>query len=266
MAERARVPGSLRAVECERGGGVLRFARSELRVVVTTIGAVFWGWDGAGPEPSEVLAGPGPEPDPRAVLEPDKLGGRRVVAERVTVVVSRDGAVEVRTPGGVSLRRDPPPRWWETGSGGGGRWMQRSEVPADARFFAPGARAGGPLLRDGTYRFGGSAPGGRPAPGDEPCAVATAAQVVVAGAGTHLAFHDARGDGVMTLREGVEGAGSGHDRRGSSVLRMAGGPLRCWVIVGTPARVAAGWESLTGTPALPATWGTRRPVPGAGPR
>lgn len=99
-AERARVPGLVRDVEPGPGGGVVRFARSELRILVAVNGAVFWGWDGVGPEPSYALADPCPEPDPRAWLEPDTEGGWRVVAERVTVVVSRHGAVEVLTPEG----------------------------------------------------------------------------------------------------------------------------------------------------------------------
>ncbi len=35
---------------------------------------------------------------------------------------------------------------------------------------------------------------------------------------------------------------------------MDGGPLRCWVVVGTPARVLHAWASLTGAPALPPAW------------
>ena len=56
------------------------------------------------------------------------------------------------------------------------------------------------------------------------------------------------------LREGEEGAGSGHDRPGACEVRMDGGPLRCWVMVGTPARVLLAWASLTGAPALPPAW------------
>lgn len=155
-AERARVPGLMQDVEPGPGGGVVRFSRSELRIVVAANGAVFWGWDGAEPEPSYALAGRCPEPDPRAVLEPDKDGGWRVVAERATVVVSRHGAVEVRTPGGVTLRRDLPPRWWEPVSGGEARWMQRSEVAADARFFGLGDGRRG--LGCGTERTGCGTP------------------------------------------------------------------------------------------------------------
>lgn len=253
-AERARVPGPVRDAEPGPGGGVIRFSRSELRITVAVNGAVFWGWDGAAPEPSYALAGRCPEPDPRAVLEPDKDGGWRVVAERVTVAVSRHGAVEVRTPGGVTLRRDLPPRWWEPVGGGTARWMQRSEVAADARFFGLGGRASGPRLRDGTYRLWNTDPGRAFAPGDDPLYITMPMQLVVADAATHLVFHDTSWDGTVTLREGEEGAGSGHDRAGASELRMDGGPLRCWVIVGTPARVLHAWVSLTGAPALPPAW------------
>ncbi|WP_338776326.1 TIM-barrel domain-containing protein [Streptomyces sp. DG1A-41] len=253
-AERARVPGPVREVEPGPGGGVVRFSRSELRILVAVNGAVFWGWDGAEPEPSYALAGRCPEADPRAVLEPDKDGGWRVVAERVTVVVSRHGAVEVRTPGGVTLRRDLPPRWWEPVAGGPARWMQRSEVAADARFFGLGGRASGPRLPDGTYRLWNTDPGYAFAPGDDPLYITMPVQMVVSDGGTHLAFHDSSWDGTVTLLEGEEGAGSGHDRAGTSELRMDGGPLRCWVMVGTPARVLLAWASLTGAPALPPAW------------
>lgn len=194
--ERARVPGEAEGAEPQPGGGVIRFARSSLRVRVAAGGAVFCGWDGAAPEPSYALAGC-PQADARAVLEPDTEGGWRVVSERVTVVVSRHGAVEVRTPGGVLLRRELPPRWWDRTDPGGGaapgadaagpegggadadpagpgdggagtegrsRWVQRSEVAADARFFGLGGRAAGPRLRDGSYRLWNTAPGGRAAP------------------------------------------------------------------------------------------------------
>ncbi|MYX98347.1 glycosyl hydrolase [Streptomyces sp. SID486] len=244
----------MQGVEPGPGGGLIRFGRSELRIVVAVNGAVFWGWDGAGPQPSYALAGGGPEPDPRAVLEPDKDGGWRVVAERVTVVVSRHGAVQVCTPGGVVLRRELPPRWWEPVGGGAARWMQRSEVAADARFFGLGGRAGGPRLRDGVYRLWNADAGRASGAGDDPLYLTMPVQLVVADAGTHLVFHDTTWDGSVVLREGAEGAGSGHDRAGHCEVRMDGGPLRCWVMVGTPARVLHTWASLAGAPALPPAW------------
>ncbi|MEV7089274.1 glycoside hydrolase family 31 protein [Streptomyces sp. NPDC093085] len=252
--ERARVPGPLLGTEPLPGGGIVRFARAELRVCVLVGGAVFWGWDGAEPGPSYGVDGAAPEPDPRAGFEPDKDGGRRVVTERVTVGVTRHGGVEVRTPGGVVLRRELPPRWWEPVAGGGARWVQRSEVAADARFFGLGGRASGPRLRNGTYRLWNTDPGGGFGPGDDPLYVTMPVQLVVADAGTHLAFHDNSWDGRVTLREGEEGAGSGHDRPGTSELRMDGGPLRCWVVTGTPARVLHGWTALSGAPVAPPSW------------
>ncbi|MFD4126760.1 glycoside hydrolase family 31 protein [Streptomyces globisporus] len=253
-AERARVPGAAAGAEPGPGGGVVRFARSELRIRVSVGGAVFWAWDGAEPLPSYAVAGEAPAPDERAVLEPGKDGGWQVVAERLTVVVSRTGAVELRTPGGVLLRRELPPRWWEPVGGGPVRWVQRSEVPADARFFGLGGRAGGPRLRDGVYGLWNTDPGGRFGPGDDPLYLTMPVQMVVSDAGTHLAFHDNSWAGRVVLREGEEGAGSGHDRPGACEVRMEGGPLRCWVVVGTPARVLQGWTALTGASALPPSW------------
>ncbi|MFE9258298.1 TIM-barrel domain-containing protein [Streptomyces sp. NPDC006879] len=261
-AERARVPGQLRDVEAAPGGGVIRFARSELRILVTVGGAVFWSWDGAAPLPSYALggtwsgtgSGDGPQADPRASLEPDTEGGWRVVSERALVTVSRHGAVELRTPGGALLRREAPPRWWEPVGGGQARWVQRSEVPADARFFGLGGRAGGPRLPDGTYRLWNTDPRGAFGPGSDPLYITMPVQLVVADAGTHLVFHDNSWDGRVVLREGEEGAGSGPDRPGTSELRMDGGPLRCWVLVGTPARVLLGWAGLTGAAAVPPNW------------
>ncbi|MGW8376115.1 glycoside hydrolase family 31 protein [Streptomyces sp. ODS28] len=254
-AERARTPGLACGAEQRPGGGVIRFERSSLWVRVATGGGVFLGWDGAGPEPSYALAGACPAPDTRAGLEPDKDGGWRVVSERVLVQVSRHGAVEVCTPGGVLLRRDLPPRWWETadGTGGEARWMVRSEVAADARFFGLGGRPGGPRLREGCYRLWNTDPGAF-GPGDGPLYVTVPVQMVVADAGTHLVFHDNPWDARVSLREGVEGHGSGHDRPGRCEVRFGGGPLRYWVLTGAPARVLYGWAALTGAPALPPRW------------
>ncbi|MGP3953053.1 glycoside hydrolase family 31 protein [Streptomyces sp. 7N604] len=256
--ERARVPGLAQGADPQPGGGVVRFARSSLRVRVAAGGAVFCGWDGAEPEPSYALARGCPGADTRAMLEPDKDGGWRVVSERVTVAVSRHGAVEIRTPGGVVLRRDLPPRWWDPvdeAGGGGSRWVQRSEVAADARFFGLGGRAAGPRLRDGSYRLWNTDPGGGGfGPGDDPLYICMPVLLVVADGGTHLVFHDNSWDGRVQLREGEEGAGSGHDRPGACELRLDGGPLRSWTVVGGPARVLRGWTSLTGAPALPPRW------------
>lgn len=62
----------------------------------------------------------------------------------------------------------------------------------------------------------------------------------------------------MTVREGEEGAGSGHDRPGSVEWRMDGGPLRSWVLVGGPARVLDGFARLTGRASLPPVWALGR--------
>ncbi|MDF3293984.1 glycoside hydrolase family 31 protein [Streptomyces silvisoli] len=251
-AERARVPGAAYSAEPLPGGGVVRFAQSSLRVRVAVGGAVFCGWDGAAPEPSYALAGECPEADTRAVLEPDK-DGWRVVSERITVVVFRHGAVEFRTPGGVPLRRELPPRWWD-GSGRVSRWVQRARTPADAVVFGLGGRASGPRLATGAYRLWNTDPCAPFGPGDDPLYITMPVQFVVADGGCHLVFHDNTWDGWVCLRDGEEGAGSGHDQPGGCEVRFEGGPLRYWVMAGSPGRVLGTWTALTGRPALPPRW------------
>ena len=244
--ERARVPGEAEGAEPAPGGGLVRFARASLRVEVVVGGAVFVGWDGAAAEPSYALAGAPPPPDVRAFLEPDKDGGWRVVSERALVTVSRLGAVEVRTPGGALLRRELPPRWWESEGPGAERWDQRAELAPDARLFGLGAR-GGPGLADGVHRLWNEVRG--------PCGALTMpVQFAVADAGAHLVFHDNQFAGELSVRHGVEGLGSGLDRPGRCEVRMSGGPVRYWVVAGAPARVLRGWTLLTGAPAAPPAW------------
>ena len=264
--ERARVPGPVRGADPRPGGGTVYFARSSLEVRVALGGAVFCGWDGAAPVPSHVLASVAPPPDTRTTLEPDTDGGWRVVSERVTVAISRTGAVELRTPGGLLLRRDLPPRWWdpvgreedaERGGpgtpGAGGRWVQRSQLPPDARVFGLGVRGPVALRRTGDHRLG--APSGettRFGGGATPARMPL--HLVVADAGTHLVFHDTSWDGAVTFWEGEEGEGSGHDRPGRCRVRFDGGPVRYWLLPGPPSRALHLWTVLTGAPALPPRW------------
>ena len=230
--------------------------RSELRVRVTVGGAVFWGWDGAGPTPSYAVVGGGPEPDPRAVLEPDT--GRRLAGG---VGAGDGGGVPARGGGGAHPGRGgAAPGAAAALVGAGARRGPGRVGAADARWrrtrgssgWAGGRRGRG--CGTATYRLWNTDPRGGFGPGDDPLYITMPVQLVVADAGTHLVFHDNSWDGRVTLREGEEGAGSGRDRPGTSELRMDGGPLRCWVLVGTPARVLQGWAALTGAAAVPPAW------------
>ncbi|MGD9486185.1 hypothetical protein WDH52_23585 [Streptomyces sp. TRM70308] len=216
---RVRAPGAVVGAEPEPGGGRVRFERSVLRVRVAAGGAVFLGWDGAEPGAGGGLR----EPDARATLEPDTEHGWRLVSQRVLVVVTRRGEVRLRTPGGVLLRQDAPPLWWEREAGGQGPWLLRSRLAADARVLD----AEGGAVHDGA---------------------AGRVQLVLASAGAHLVGHEGPVTGRLTVRAGAAGAGSGHDRPGRAELRMAGGAPCYWLLVGSPDRVLREWAALEGRP------------------
>ena len=207
--ERARTPGAVTGAEPEPGGGVVRFTRSVLRVRVAVGGAVFCGWDGAGPEPSYALAGGCPGAGSAGGAGAGQGRGWRVVSERVTVRISGRARWSFRTPGGLLLRSGAPPRWREPvgpADGRAARWEQRARLPADARVFGLGGRAAGPLLR-GRQRTGCGTPipAARFGPGDDPLYITMPVQLVVADAGCHLVFHDNTWDGEVTLRDGRGG-------------------------------------------------------------
>ncbi|MFD5624384.1 hypothetical protein ACFWJF_38935, partial [Streptomyces yangpuensis] len=260
-AERARVPGLLVGTEPRPGGGVLRFARSELVVRVMAGGVVFWAWDGAGATPSYAVVGSGPEPDLRAVLEPDTGGGWRVVSERVTVAVSRYGALEVRTPGGTVLRRESPPRWWEPVSLAGeaaegvGSAGSRPAGAAAARSGGAGTGTGGP---DGTV-----APSGRAWASAESGSAGTDSGDP--GAGSGRAAAGSGGTGTGSGRTGAESGGAG---TGSGGMGAGSGGMGTGIRGGEAGSAAAeagpgGTGAGSGRAASPGPGGGATGLPGA---
>ena len=198
-----------------------------------------------------------PEPDPRATLEARQgrrlAGGVRagdgggLAARRGRGAYARRGGA---APGSaaalVGSRSDGgPARWTVAVRGGGGRTV--------LRLWAVGPRGPG----CGTGRTGcGTRIRARPfGPRDDPLYITMPVQLVVADAGTHLVFHDDSWDGRVVLREGEEGAGSGHDRPGTA--RAAHG-RRSAALLGGGGDTGAGVARLDvadgSSRALPPSW------------
>ncbi|MFD2081992.1 alpha-glucosidase [Actinopolymorpha cephalotaxi] len=243
-----RVPGRLTGAEPVAGGARFTFAPTQgmdddltLEVRFLAAGGVFVGWDGARPTPSYALAdfGSGQAPaasqDTTLAREGDDW---KVGTGELSVTVHPAGGLTFRSGGdghAPPLRQDLPPRW------DGSAWTHRSTLDSDAAVLGLGGRSAPLDRRGGTYRLWNSDPGGTYTLGDDPLSLSIPVHLVVADAGTHLAFHDTSFDGTVEVGEQV-------------VTRLSDGPLRYYVFPGPPARALDAYTALTGRPALPPRW------------
>lgn len=262
-------PGRLTRVEEIPGGarfwftvaGASSASTEDLSLEVRLLkgGGVFVGWDGATSAPSYALGVFGtdgtavpvnaqpvnPEPaNPELALESQLGRDGDVWSVRVpglVVTVDQEGVLTFRTESGPhgessrAVRLDRPPRWEGT------TWTHRSVLDSDAAVLGLGGRSAPLDRRGGTYRLWNSDPGGTYAAGDDPLSLSIPVYLVVADAGVHLAFYDNSYDGTVEVADDV-------------TVQMTGGPLRYYVLPGTPAQALERYTRLTGRPALPPRW------------
>ncbi len=267
-----RTPGRLEAADEIPGGARISFTNAAVDVRFLAGGGVFVAWDGAAPTPSYAVGvfdgtGQGPQlaSGTQLTQEDDswtvRSGGLLVTVDSEGGLTFRSASGRSpggRPPGGGStgdtvagagrttgdaepeassapLRYDPPPQWEGTA------WTHRSIVDSDGAVLGLGGRSA-PLDRRGrVYRLWNSDPGGTYALGDDPLCLSIPVYLVVASAGSHLAFYDNSFDGTVEVAEDV-------------VARLTGGPLRYYVFDGTPAEALERYTALTGRPALPPRW------------
>lgn len=241
-----KAPGALESAEAVPGGARFHFATTALEVRFLNGGGVFVGWDGARAVPSYALGGFGGvdvEPEWTADSRLDETdGGWQVRANGLVVEVDAQGALTFREDRGAeaaqAFRYDPAPAW------SGPAWTHRSVLDSDAAVFGLGGRSARMDRKGRTYRLWNTDPGGTYTTGDDPLCLSIPVYLVVADAGTHLAFYDNTFDGTVEVGPEV-------------VSRLTNGPLRYYVFADGSSGPAAPLEQytrLTGRPALPPRW------------
>src|SRR5262245_61621948 len=209
-----KAPGALESASAIAGGARFQFATMVLEVRFLNSGGVFVGWAGAQPVPSYALGGYGDidvTPEWSAGSRLDEIdGGWRVAAGGLVVEVDAEGGLtfreDVEGEAAKAFRYDPAPRWT------GPAWTHRSVLGSDAAVFGLGGRSARMDRQGRTYRLWNTDPGGTYTTGDDPLCLSIPTYLVVADAGTHLAFYDNTFDGKVEVGPEV-------------VSRLTNGPL-----------------------------------------
>jgi alpha-glucosidase len=159
-----------------------------------------------------------------------------VQAGDLTVMIGPGGRLTFTTAGHErSFRRDEPPRWE------GEAWSHRSILSPDAMVLGLGGRAAGLDRRPGHYRLWNTDPGGSYGRGDDPLSMCLPVSLTVTDEGSHLAFYDNSWVGSVTVGDEI-------------AVQVSGGPVRYYVLPGSPEQALASYTALTGRPALPPRW------------
>lgn len=239
----ARTPGRLVRAEAITGGARFSFEHTTLDVRFLSGGGVYVGWDAAPSTPSYArgsfeAGGEEPEPADGCRLSRHESGWA-LVSSALSVTVDNDAGLTFRAAAvggeGTVVRYDLPPRWE------GQAWTHRSVVDGDAAVLGLGGRSARLDRKGRTYRLWNTDPGGTYALGDDPLCMSIPVYLVVADAGSHLAFYDNSFDGTVEVADEV-------------VARLDAGPLRYYVFPGSPPQALERYTALTGRPALPPRW------------
>lgn len=166
----------------------------------------------------------------------------------MSILVSQDGTLELRSSSGELLRRELPPMVGPKG------WSQVVELPGGARVHGLGERAFEvnlvpPQGVSRGYRFFNKDPGGNYATGADPlyCGIPVYMSLGADGSSPSLCFEECTWEGWMQLEHAT-------DRSVRAVLSFAGGSPCRYVFEGPAELALPRYAELTGKPPMPPRW------------
>ncbi len=155
----------------------------------------------------------------------------------LTLALARNGELKLETSAGVLHTARPPTLT-------GASWAQTCDLRPEERIYGLGERAAPLNLRGGAYRFWNTDPGGSYGPGADPLYMGIPVYMGLHDGGSYLVFHENSWEGAFETSEVSR----------TSEVWFAGGALRTYLIVGTPAELLERFTALTGRPELPPRW------------
>lgn len=232
--EEPRLMGHVVEAQVKGWGARFQFEKAELEVRLLAPDLLFIAWDGAHMQPSYAVV----ERDwPETPFEWEAQENAWTLSTTALQLnLSREGTIKLTGGTGRQLRRDLPP--WRFYQG----WLLQTELAPEACLYGLGERTLGLKLDGGRYRMWNTDPSGEYRLGRDPIYITMPVGLCLQGGGSHLFFYDNTFEGQIQVDEQQLEA------------RFAGGPLRYYLAVGSPAVLLDRFTRLTGRPALPPRW------------
>jgi alpha-glucosidase len=231
--EEAVPPGGVVGFSALAGGLKISFENAQLEVQFLTNDFVRVTWQ-PGELPVAYTIAQSVWPTVKATYDAIESGWF-LASGKLRVEVDASGAIRFLRADGTLVRSDGPPLR------GGDSWTLPGELTPEESIFGMGERTRRLDLRGHSYRNWNREPKGAYTHGDDPLYVSVPVYLSRRKEGAHLAYFENSFDSTFSFKE-------------SSRHEFAGGALRYYVAVGSPAHCMDRYTALTGRPAMPPRW------------
>ncbi|MEA5504640.1 glycoside hydrolase family 31 protein [Halotia wernerae UHCC 0503] len=229
--------GNILRVEATKAGGCFYFQNVELEIYFLAADLVRVDWK------------PGLLPIPYAISRQDwpevevnfqEIGDRWMISStEIKLIVNPNGSLEFQNALGQTIRTELPPQPKLSG------WLHQAQLRPEEHIYGLGERAAPLNLRPAsatrTYRMWNYDAGGKYGPGTDPLYLCIPLYLGLHESGSYLIFYENTHLATFSFN-------------GFAAADFAGGALRYYLSLGSPAQLLDRYTELTGRPVLPPRW------------
>ncbi|MBE9048902.1 glycoside hydrolase family 31 protein [Nostocales cyanobacterium LEGE 11386] len=229
--------GNILSAETTSRGGHFYFQNVELEICFLSDDLVRIDWQpGVLPIPYAIARSDWPE----VKVKFQEVGDCWVISSAtLKVIVRANGSLEIQNALGKTIREELPPQQKISG------WLHQAKLRAEEHIYGLGERAAPLNLRKSpattTYQMWNYDAGGRYGPGTDPLYLCIPLYLGLHHSGSYLIFYENTYYATFSFN-------------GFAAADFAGGALRYYLSIGSPAQLLNRYTELTGRPALPPCW------------
>ncbi len=248
-------PGALQEASPVSSGARFRFAQAELEAIFLAQDLVRLSWSpGTAPAPYALARQEWPPVETQLSQKDEEY---ILSSQNLEIVISQNGSLLFRQPGGDPLRSELPPERQERklnhtsrDNAGMAAWVHNAHMQAEECIYGLGERAAPINRRGGAYRMWNSDPGGSYDPGKDPLYLCIPAYLSLHRGGSCLVFYENSYPASFDFRSAEKNSPSAQ----CSTVIFEGGMLRYYFMAGAPDQLLERYTELTGRPSMPPRW------------